>query len=111
MCSRVGRTEDATIQSELTLELERVAALVNEQPPEARQAFQFCLAVAMEEEGAAKLINTAQVDGQTWYSYETVAGDVFSVVRPEIGAEAEVREWVVRLVEEEGGEISRKVSE
>ena len=62
---------------------------MDQHPPEVRQAFQFCLAVAMEEEGATKLINTAQVDGRTWYSYETVAGEIFSVVRPEIGAEAE----------------------
>ena len=49
----------------------------------------------MEEEGAAKLVNTAQVDGRTWNSYVTVGGEVFSVVRPEIGTEAEkeVREW------------------
>ena len=86
------------MEDELAPELERVIALVDEQPPEVRQAFQFCIAVAMEEEGAARLVNTAQVDGRTWYSYETVAGEVFSVVRPEIGAEAEreVREWMVR---------------
>ena len=66
---------------ELTPELERMAALVDQQPSEVRQAFQFCIAVAMEEEGAARLVNTAQ---------------------PEIGVETEkeVKEWVVRLMEE-----------
>lgn len=58
----------------------------------------------MEENGAARLVNTAQVEGRTWYRYESEAGDVSSVVRPEIGAETEkeVREWLVRLMEESG---------
>ena len=90
---------------ELTPELEHVAALVDEKPPEVRQAFQFCLAVAMEEEGAARLVNTTQVDGRTWYSYETVAGEVFSVVRPEIGVEEErVRGSLAGLEREMVGE-------
>jgi len=85
----------------LTPGLEGLAAFVDEQPPEVREAFQLCLAVALEEKGKAKLVNTAQVDGRTYYSYETVAGDVFSVVRLEIGAgaEREVREWLVRLMQ------------
>ena len=59
----------------------------------------------MEEEGAAKLVNTAQVDGRTWYSYETVAGEVFSVVRPEIGVEEErVRGSLAGLEREMVGE-------
>jgi len=55
----------------------------------------------MEEDGRARLMSTAQVDGRTWYSYEALSGEVFSVVRPEIDGETEsgVREWVVRLME------------
>ena len=76
----------------------------NELPPEVREAFHFCLAVAMEEADKAKLLNIAQVDGRTDYSYETVAGDVFSVVRSEISAEMEgaVRQELMRILEEEG---------
>jgi hypothetical protein len=59
----------------------------------------------MEEDGRARLVNTAQVDRRTWYSYEAVTGEVFSVVRPEIDGETEreVREWVVGLMEAESG--------
>jgi hypothetical protein len=70
-------------------EFQRTAELVDQQPPEVREVFHFMLTVAMEESGMAELINTAQVDGRTWYSYDSVAGDVFSVVRPEIDPELE----------------------
>jgi hypothetical protein len=76
------------VQDKLPPEFERIAELVDQQPPAVREVFQFMLAVAMEESGKAELINTSQVEGRTWYSYQTVAGDVFSVVRPEIGAES-----------------------
>ena len=84
-------------------ELEHLAALVDQQPPQVREAFQFCLAVAMEERGKSKLLNTAHVDGRVYYSYQTIAGDVFSVPRPEIDAEMEktLRHELLRIVEEE----------
>jgi len=85
------------MESDPTPELEPVAALVERQPAVVREAFHFCIAVAMEEDGRARLVNMAQVDGRTWYSYEALSGEVFSVVRPEIDAktEREVREWLV----------------
>lgn len=64
------------------------------------------LAATMEESGIAKLINTAQIHGRTWYSYESASGEVCSVARPEIGAELEkeMREALEGiLVEERGG--------
>ena len=42
------------------------------------------LAVAMEESGKARLISTSELDGRTHYTYVGAAGDVFSVVRPDI---------------------------
>jgi len=74
-----------------------------------RQVFQFCLAVAMEKNRSAKLANTAQVDGRTWYSYQAATGEVFSVVRPEMDAEAErkLRKSLVGLMEEERLDLLR----
>ena len=96
---------DCTVEKALTPEPRRLGAFVDRQLLQVRQDLQFCIAVALEENGGCRLINTAQVHGRTWYSYESVAGEVFSVVRPEIGAETEreVREWLARLVEEEVG--------
>ena len=59
--------------------------------------------MAMEEDGKATLLNTAQVDGRTHYSYRTVAGDVFTVVWPDIDPEMEkaVRAMLVEVMEED----------
>ena len=93
-----------TMGNELPPDLERLAALIEQQPPKVREAFHFCLAVALEESGKAKLINTAQVDGRTYYSYKTIAGDVFTVVRPDIdaGVEKAIRRELVGILEEDG---------
>jgi hypothetical protein len=82
---------------------EYLAALIDQRPPRVREAFHFCLAVLLEESGKATLLNTSQVDGRTHYSYHTVAGDIFTVVRPEIDAQTEraVRELVMQILEED----------
>ena len=64
------------MESQLPPEFERLAELVDQQPPRVREAFHFLLAVAMEEDSKATLINTAQVEGRTHYSYRSTAGDV-----------------------------------
>ena len=82
-------------------QLDRSAELIDQQPPRVREAFQFCLAVALEESGKAKSINIAQVEGRTHYSYRSVVGGVFVVVRPENGAEVEkaIRQELVGILE------------
>ena len=57
------------MENDLPPEFERLAALIDQQPPKVREAFHFCLAMALEESGKAKLLNTAHVDGRTHYSY------------------------------------------
>ena len=92
------------MENELPPDLEHLAALIDQQPPKVWEAFQFCLAVALEESGKDKLINTAPVDGHTCHSYRTIASDVFTVVRPEIDVETEraVRGELVGILEERG---------
>ena len=67
-----------------------------------REALQFCLAVALEDSGKATLVNTAQIEGRTHYSYQTVAGNVFTMIRPDIDAEIEkmMQAELVGMVEE-----------
>ena len=90
------------MDNELPPEFKRLAALIDQQPPRVREAFQFCLAVALEESGKAKSINIAQVEGRTHYSYRGVVGDVFVAVRPDIDAEVEkaIRQELVGILEE-----------
>ena len=48
---------EVTVQNKLPPDFERLAKLVDEQPPKAREGFQFLLAIALEESGKAELIN------------------------------------------------------
>ena len=83
--------------------LQAFASLLDAQPPEAQEAFQFLLATAMHEAGKFELLNVAEVDGRWHYTFSG-AGEVFSVVRPEMSKETErrVRGMVREILVEEG---------
>ena len=89
--------------NELPLNLQAFASLLDAQPPEVQEAFQFLLATAMHEAGKFELLNVAEVDGRWHYTFSG-AGEVFSVVRPEMSKETErkVREMVREILAEEG---------
>ena len=48
--------------NEVPPELRCLAVLIDQEPPNVREAFQFLMAVALEESGKAESINVAQVD-------------------------------------------------
>ena len=50
--------------SHLVSELQASASLLDAQPPQVQEAFQFLLATAMHEAGKFELISVAEVDGQ-----------------------------------------------
>ena len=83
--------------------LQTFTALLDAQPPEVQEGFQFLLATAMHEAGKFELLNVAEVDGQWHYTFSGT-GEVFSVVRPEMdkGMERKVREMVREILGEEG---------
>jgi hypothetical protein len=84
-------------------EIQAFASLLDAQPPEVQGAFQFLLATAMHEAGKFELLSVAEVDGQWHYTFSG-AGEVFSVVRPEMREEDEnkVREQLWEILKEEG---------
>ena len=88
--------------NDLPPELRAFASLLDAQPPEVQEAFQFLLATAMHEAGKFELLNVAEVDGRWHYTFSG-AGEVFSVVRPEMSKEMErqVREMVREILVEE----------
>ena len=89
--------------ADLPPNLQAFASLLDAQPPEVQEAFQFLLAIAMHEAGKFELLNVAEVDGRWHYTFGG-AGEVFSVVRPEMSKEMErmVREEVREVLGEEG---------
>ena len=64
------------------------ASLLDAQPPEVQEAFHILLATAMHEAGKFELLNVAEVGGRWHYTFGG-AGEVFSVVRPEMSKEME----------------------
>ncbi|MBL7208956.1 MAG: hypothetical protein ISS52_02535 [Dehalococcoidia bacterium] len=50
-------------------ELQAFASLLDAQPPEVQEAFQFLLATAMHEAGKFELVNVAEVDGRWQYPF------------------------------------------
>ncbi len=78
--------------------LKAFVSLLDAQPPEVQEAFQFLLATAMHEAGKFELLNVVEVDGRWHYTFSG-AGQVFSVMQPEMGKEMEslVREMVQRI--------------
>ena len=74
--------------NDLSPELQPFASLLDAQPPEVQGASQFLLAIAMHKAGKFELLNVAEVDGRWHYTFSG-AGEVFSVVRPEMGKEME----------------------
>jgi len=84
------------LESNLPPKLQAFASLLDAQPPDVQRAFQFLIAAAMHEAGKFQLLNVAEVDGRWHYTFSG-AGEVFSVVRPEMDKEMErkVREILV----------------
>lgn len=66
-------------------------------------AFQFLLVTATHEAGKFELEGVAEVDGRSHYTFSG-AGEVFRVVRPQMGKEMErsVREELREILGEEG---------
>ena len=76
--------------SDFPPELQAFASLLDAQPPEVQEAFQFLLATVMHEAGKFELLNVAEIDGRWHYTFSGT-GEVFSVVRPEMDKEIERR--------------------
>jgi hypothetical protein len=76
---------------DLPPELERLADLLSEQPPEVRDLFRYALALAMIDDEKA-WVTSSRVEGDREYlTIQTIAGEVFEILRPEISEEVEAQ--------------------
>ncbi len=76
---------------DLPLEIQRVADLLSEQPPQVRDLFRCALVLAMIDDEKALVIGT-RVDGEREYlTVETFAGNTFEILRPGISEEVEAQ--------------------
>jgi hypothetical protein len=111
-----------TPSMDLPPELSLLASLVDAQPAPVREAFRYCLALAMVEAGKARLVGREPGEAGAVCTFETVAGERFSlpaparpgcaaragvaqaqVARPAMSkeVEAEVREMLREILEDE----------
>lgn len=89
----------------LSPELQAFAALLDALPGPVQAAFQYALALLMVEAGKARIIGALPGESGAICTFETVAGDVFSLPRPPMSAadEAVVKEMLRQILDEEGG--------
>jgi hypothetical protein len=81
----VMATEDA-----LPPEIQHVADLLSRQRPEVRDLFLYALVLTMIDDEKAHIIST-RVEVREWLTVQTIAGDVFEIVRPRISEEVEAQ--------------------
>ncbi len=91
--------------TDLPPELSALASLVDAQPAPVREIFRYCLALLMVEAGKARLVGQEPGEAGAVYTFETAVGERFSLARPAMSeeVEAEVREMLREILEEEGG--------
>lgn len=75
--------------TDLPLELQQLAALLDAQPAHVQTNFQYCVALLMAEAGKAELVETIASESGPLCTFETVAGDVFTIPKPAISKEDE----------------------
>lgn len=75
---------------DLPPELQHVADLLSEQPPEVRELFRYALVLAMIDDEKAWVTGTRLVESREYLTVRTVAGDQSEIMRPAISEEMEL---------------------
>ena len=91
--------------SGLPPDFEVLSRLVDAQEPAVRELFQYALALLMVEDGKAEITEQRTVSMREQLTLRTVAGDTFTIVKPDISDEllAQMQEMVRELLDEERG--------
>ena len=85
-------------------ELAQFAALVDAQPAHVQTTFRYCLCLAMVESGEAELVETTPGEDGAMVTFKSIAGDVFTVLKPPIDEDIEALlvEQLREILDEEG---------
>ena len=65
-------------------EFEMLSRVVDAQPEDVRELFHYALTMLMVEDGKAKIIERHHVDNLEYLTIETLAGDVFEILTPQV---------------------------
>jgi hypothetical protein len=69
--------------SDLPQDLGKLACVVDLQSPAARELFHYALVLLLVEDGKAEIIVRRTVDARERVTVRTVAGELFSIVKPD----------------------------
>ena len=61
-----------------------LSRVVDAQPEDVRELFHYALTMLMVEDGKAKIIERHHVDNLEYLTIETLAGDVFEILTPQV---------------------------
>jgi len=73
--------------NDLPPELQAFASLLDAECPDVQEAVQFLLATAMHEAGKFQLLSVVEVNDRWHCTFKSSAGQIFSVVRPQMSKE------------------------
>lgn len=68
-------------------ELEMFSRIVDGQPPDVRELFQYALTMLLVEDGKAEIVEQHTIDAREHLTLRTVAGDSFAIVKPFVSEE------------------------
>ncbi len=90
-------------ESDLPPEFEVLSRLVDAQEPNARELFQYALALLMVKDGKAEITEERTVSMREQLTLRTVAGDTFTLLKPDISDEllAQMQDMVREIMDEE----------
>jgi hypothetical protein len=69
--------------SDLPPDLAMLARVVDRQSPATRELFQYALVLMLIEDGKAEIVERRRVDRREWVTVRTVAGELFSIAKPD----------------------------
>ncbi len=60
-----------------------LARVMDQQSPAARELFHYALVLMLIGDGKAEIIERRTVDAREWVTVRTVAGELFSIIKPD----------------------------
>lgn len=60
-----------------------LASVADRQSPAARERFHYALVLLLIEDGKAEIVERRTVDAREWVTVRTIAGELFSIVKPD----------------------------
>ena len=72
------------MHSDLPFDLEMLARIIDGQPSDVRELFHYALAMLLIEDGKADIVAQSTTDARQWLTIRTVAGELFSIAKPNV---------------------------